>query len=400
LKPMDTIPRTPPILLITHTDRDGLLSGAALLRALGGTPAPDIILTQGSYLAEELDDLISSGRRYQAICVTDTYWHPQAAGRLHTGLRELLNPGGKVAWIDHHPSSVDHEDALRSALPLSSRSRFIGDRDGRFEAVSLVAESFGLVQDPVAADLVKAVRNGWSRNREPVPSGVQRWMEVVDGLARAPELHADEAAGIIRALSGGFDTPIPDCLESLAETTRRVRTRTAELIQRNDWPRLPSTEGGWGLLLDLHREPGVNAYELAVGLACAAGGRVDYFVTQEHPERVHYVSGPKARAARDAAERGGMPPLRVSTLHKGGRRSPSWPASRGIDLACLTRRQPAADLLGPWIDAHPYIVKAPWRRNGEADGAAVRTAASAIGDELGGLLERFGWSDRDRRPRG
>jgi len=34
----------PPVastLLITHTDRDGLLSGAALLRALGDGPAPD-----------------------------------------------------------------------------------------------------------------------------------------------------------------------------------------------------------------------------------------------------------------------------------------------------------------------------------------------------------------------
>jgi len=76
----------PLILIITHTDRDGLLSGAALLRALGGTPAPDIILTQGCYLAEELDDLVASGRRYQAICVTDTYWHPQAAARIRGGL--------------------------------------------------------------------------------------------------------------------------------------------------------------------------------------------------------------------------------------------------------------------------------------------------------------------------
>jgi len=210
---MDTNPCTPPILVITHTDRDGLLSGAAVLRALGVTPAPDIILTQGSYLAEELDDVVSSGRRYQAICVTDTYWHPQAAGRLHTGLRELLNPGGKVAWIDHHPSSVEHADALQSVLPLSSRSRIIGDRDGKFEAVSLVAESFSLAQDPVAADLVKAARNGWSRNREPVPAGVQRWMEVVDGLARTPELPADEAVDIVRALSRGFDAPIPAHLE-------------------------------------------------------------------------------------------------------------------------------------------------------------------------------------------
>ena len=43
----------------------------------------------------------------------------------------------------------------------------------------------------------------------------------------------------------------------------------------------------------------------------------------------------------------------------------------GIDLAFLTRRSPGADLLGPWIDAHPYIVKAPWRdREGRSSSPA------------------------------
>jgi hypothetical protein len=386
-----------PILLITHTDRDGLLSGAALLRALGATSAPDIILTQGSYLAWELDDIVASGRRYQSVFVTDTYWHPLVAGRLHSGLRDLLAPGGQVAWIDHHASSVDHADALRSVLPFSSRSRITGDREGRFEAVSLVAESFGMEQDPVVSDLVKAACHGWSRLREPVPAGVQGWMEVVDGLARTPDLPVEHAADIIRFLSHGFATPIPAHLEPLRETTRRIRARTAELILQDGWTRLPSAEGGWGMLLDLHREPDVNAYELAVGLANAAAGRIDYFVTQEHPGLVHYVSGPKARAERDAQERGGMPHLRVSTLYKGGWKSPTGRVSRGIDLAYLTRRQPAGSLLGPWIDAHPYIVKAPWLRSAEVDGAAVLAAATAIGNEMSGLLGRFGWNDRDRR---
>jgi len=388
---------TPPILLITHTDRDGLLSGAALLRALGAAPAPDIILTQGSYLAEELDDIVASGRRYQAVFVTDTYWRPQAAERLHAGLRDLLDPGGQVAWIDHHSSSVDHADALPSVLPLSPRSRIIGDREGKFEAVSLVAEAFGMEQDPVVADLVKAARNGWGRGRDPVPAGVQGWLEVVDGLARTPDLPPAHAADIIRSLSHGFGTPIPAHLEPLRETTRRVRARTAELILQEGWTCLPSTEGGSGMLLDLHGEPGVNAYELAVGLANAAGGRIDYFVTQEHPGLVHYVSGPGARTERNAQERGGMPDLRVSTLYKGGWKSPTGRASRGIDLAYLTRRQPAGDLLGPWIDAHPYIVKAPWRRSAEVDAAMVLSAATSIGHEMSGLLGRFGWNDRDRR---
>ena len=51
---------------------------------------------------------------------------------------------------------MDQGDVIRTILTCSTRSRIIGDREGKFEAVSLVAEAFGLEQDPVVADLVKA----------------------------------------------------------------------------------------------------------------------------------------------------------------------------------------------------------------------------------------------------
>ena len=376
-------------LLVTHTDRDGVFSGAALLRALGESRDTEVLLTQGSYLAPELEDLVAAGRRYQAIFITDTYWHAPAGDRVRAALRALLAPGAELAWIDHHPSSVEHQAGLGAGLPLSALGRIVGDREGRYEAVSLVLEAFGTAGEPVAAELQKAAWNGWGRNGEPVPPAVQAWLDVVDGLARCPELPAVQAADLVRRLARGFQTAIPAHLAPLGELTRRVRARTAELGRQDTWPRLPSTDGGWGLVLDLHREPLVNSYELAVDLANQAGGRIDYFVTQEHPGVVHYVSGPGARAERDAQERGGMPHLRLSTFYKVGRR-------KGIDLAYCTRRAPAADLLGPWIDAHPYIVKAPWRRPGQVDGAAVLAAAGAIGATLRGVLERCRWNDRDR----
>ncbi len=59
-------------LLVTHTDRDGVFSGAALLRALGDPDGPDVILTQGSYLADELEEIADAGRRYQRIFVCDS----------------------------------------------------------------------------------------------------------------------------------------------------------------------------------------------------------------------------------------------------------------------------------------------------------------------------------------
>ena len=385
-------PRTNPILLITHTDRDGLLSGAALLRALGDPWGPEVLLTQGSYLASELEDLVAAGRRYAAIHVTDTYWHPLAATRIHRALRQLLLPGALVTWIDHHPSSVDHEGSLAAALPLSPQSALIGDRDGRYEAVSLVVDGFGLGGDAVACDLLRTARNGWNRGGPAMPPEVAAWLEVVDGLARMPSLPPAQAAQIVRTLAGGFGSPIPGPLATLGATTREVRRHTRERIQGGAWTPLPSTKGGRGLLLDLHADPGLNAYELAYGLATAAGGRVDYFVTQEAPGLVHYVSGPTARAERDALE-GGMPHLRVATFYKVGRHA------RGIDLAYLTRRRPASAVLGPWIDAHPYLVKAPWRRASAVDGAGVLDAAEVIGATMQGVLERCRWSDRDRRLR-
>lgn len=385
-------PAVPGRLLVTHSDRDGLFSGAALLRALGAARDTEILVTQGSYLAAELEDLLAAGRRYRAVYITDTYWHPQAGDRIRAALQALLAPGAELAWIDHHPSSVEHQGSLGQGLPLSPLTRIIGDREGKYEAVSLVLEAFGTTLEPVAASLLKATRNGWSRAGEPVPPAVQGWLDVVDGLARSPDLPAAHAADLVRGLATGFDTAIPVQLEPLGQRTRRVRARTAELVRQDAWPRLPSTDGGWGLLLDLHQEPLANAYELAYGLSGRAQGRIDYFVTQEHPDGVHYVSGPRARAERDAQERGGMPHLRVSTFYKVGRR-------KGIDLAYFTRRGPAAEFLGPWIDAHPYIVKAPWRRAGQVDGAAVLAAAGAVGSALQGVLERCRWSDRDRWPR-
>ena len=89
------------------------------------------------------------------------------AGRVHIGLRNLLNPGGVIAWFDHHPASVLHADALRSVLSFSPRSWIID----RSESVSLVAEAFGMERDPVMADPVMAARAGWDCQVGPSPLG-------------------------------------------------------------------------------------------------------------------------------------------------------------------------------------------------------------------------------------
>ena len=385
-------------LLITHTDRDGLLSGAALLRGLSAAPAPEVLITQGSYLAAELEDLAVAHHRFEKIYVTDTYWHPPLAERVVGGLQAILAPGGTIAWIDHHPSSVEHEAGMRAQLSLSSESSIIGDRAGKTEAVSLVTEVFGLAQDPVGSSLLKAVANGWTRSGGVMPAEVAAWMDVVDGLSRCPDLPAAHAADIVRGLARGFETPVPAHLEPLAELTRKVRSRTSVLAGQA-WLRLPTVEGGYGVFLDLHDETEVNTYELAIGLYRASGGYIDYFITQENPAGVHYVSGTSARRERDALESGGgLPPLRVSTMHKGRNgKGASWRTRHGIDLAYLTRRQPASEFLGPWIDAHPYLVKAPWKRPGEPQAPdRLDQVAELIGTGMRDMLTTFGWCDADR----
>jgi len=384
-------------LLITHSDRDGLLSGAALLRALGDTKDTEILVTQGSYLAFELEDLLASGRRYNAIYATDTYWHPRHAQRVVMALKALLVPGGQITWVDHHPSSVDGEVQIQRELPVSERTKIIGDRQGKFEAVSLVAESFNTLNDPVTQSFLKAISNGWLRNREPVPQCVQDWMAVVDGLARSPELPARIAGNVVRELAEGFDHPVPIELRVLGDRTQVIRARTSELLESREWPTLPSVDGGCGVLLDLREEPDVNAYELSYQLFRESERQIDYFVVEEHPGLVHYVSGNAARAERDAKERRGWPDLRVSTFHKGGRWGGTWRSGQGIDLAYLVRQFPNPLYLGPWINAHPYLIKAAWKPQIPLGIDLVRQTAEEIGQHMKCVLGRYGWSNIDRK---
>lgn len=387
-----------PSLLITHTDRDGVFSGAALLRALGDPDRPDVVLTQGSYLADELEALVAEGRRYLSIFVCDTYWHPPHASRVVAALRSLLDPDrGVVSWFDHHPSSVAAEASMRRDLALGPRSRIEGDRQGRFEAVSLVASAFDARRDPVVAGLMAATARSWERRGEMAPANVASWLRVVDGLSRFPSLPSDRGAEIVRRLARGFDCPLPDDLRPLEQFSTRVERRTVELLAAS-WTRFPSVDGGEGLLLDLHDEPLANAYALALGLFRESGRRVDWFVVAEHPAQVHYVSSARARAARDVAEQGHPPGLRVSTMFKPSRRpGASWRARRGIDLHYLAIRKPAPGAIGSWIEAHPYLIKGLWRDGVVVDRTSIAEVAADVAAAMADVLGTFGWSDADRR---
>lgn len=388
-------------LLVTHTDRDGILSGAALLRALGmvadDAPRPHVLLTQGSFLAFELEDLVDAGHSYQSIFACDTYWHPMHAGRIAAGFQALLAPGGTLTWIDHHPSSVEGECQMKELLP-GLRTLIRGDHEGVHEAVSLVVRHFSLEDDPIADGLLAAAHLRWTRKGESMPEAVQQWLNVIDGLARTPDLSAEAAVEIVYCLANGLETPIPDGLLPQAKLIEACRVRTMELAQY-EWTRLPSVDGGWGLLLDLRDEPMAMAYELQWTLFQASGRKVDYFVVQESDANVHYVSGLLARQERDRLERSGCPSLRVGTNHKGTKGIRRTRFQMGIDLAYMTKRRPVPRLLGTWIDAHPYLVKAPWVTN-RLDGAKLKHAGDGIGEAMVAMLRNYGWKDADRKWRG
>ncbi len=393
-------------LIITHTDRDGLLSGAALLRSLelcgGVVRQPDILLTQGCYLADELEDLLEAGLVFDRIFALDTYWHPPHQARIVAGLNALLGrrangAGGELIWIDHHPSSVEGERFMREKLNLSGLSRIQGDREGRFEAVSLVAEVFGTRQDPVVSGHLEAIFNGWRSNRVGASVNIEVWLDVIDGLPRSTDLPASDAAAIVRELAGGVSRELPVGLQPLQEKTRVVKARTRLLAESGIGLPLPSVGGGWGLLLDLREELNVNAYELQLRLSRAASGQIDYFVVQEASSK-HYVSGKKARCVRDFNE-GTVPPLRVGTLRKGAWRGTSPTEcvgpqkKRAIDLAHLTCRHPAPDFIHGWVDCYPYLVKGVWRPCVGVDDQVLQLTARAIGEAMESVLGDCGWGD-------
>jgi hypothetical protein len=391
-------------LLITHTDRDGILSGAMLLRGLSGHGDVSdvlVLLTQGAYLAEELEELVAAGYRFRRMLFTDTYWVPAQAARICEAIERLRAPGADVEWFDHHPSTAENERWMREHLRLAPRSLIIGDRGkpgrrGRRESVSIVREAFGL-SDEGSVRLEQVARGGRgvdiaALHREP---DVAPWLAAIDGLSFFPEYPPEYAADLVRGLMSAFAEPPPAHSVPLQEQAREATRNVGRALMDGKFPSFPTVDRGCGVLVDLRPWHPVNAYSLQWELFAGSQGRIDLLLSLESGMTRHYVSGARARQARDAREGTNLPRLRVATFHRGSRRQNHGRRRRALDLRGLICRAPAKHLVR-WIDAHPYLIKAEWREGRGRSEEEVRELCALVQAEAQRFVSEISWSDEDR----
>ena len=392
-------------LLVTHTDRDGILSAALLLRALsryGNAADVHILMTQGAYLADELEELVDAGHRFSRLCFTDTYFFPVDADRIAAAVARLRLPGADVEWFDHHPSSADNEPLLRELLCLSPRSLIIGDRgkpgfSGRRESVSIVRQAFGL-KDAESIKLENVARGGRgidiaALHRE---ADVAPWLAVIDGLTYVPEFPPEDAVSIIRSLSTGFATPPPAQTQLLQDRALRATANVGRALMDGKFPSFPTVDGGKGVVADLRPWFPINAYTLQWELFAESHGLVDLFVSVESGWSLHYVTGSRARRKRNLREGLGKPTIRIATFHRGTSGRNTTRPRRALDLRGLIRRRPGAQYVR-WIDAHPYLVKTEWRAEiaapGDEEVIAVCNDVQQMAQEY---VAEIRWSNKDR----
>lgn len=101
-------------LLITHTDLDGVCSGAIAKRYIGGYVK--VIFSDPKYIADTLSQLDSS---VENIIITDISLNHDMAGLALNALKKIKS---KILWVDHHEWRQDDIDAVSKFCTLHVES--------------------------------------------------------------------------------------------------------------------------------------------------------------------------------------------------------------------------------------------------------------------------------------
>ncbi len=96
-------------VLITHTDLDGIASGALILKKVGNINR--VYFTQPQHLHSKLSSVPNGSEVY----ITDLGVNGSTLGRILTEVRRIISSGGKVLWFDHHVWDLKHVEELSNA---------------------------------------------------------------------------------------------------------------------------------------------------------------------------------------------------------------------------------------------------------------------------------------------
>jgi len=216
--------------LVTHTDFDGLTSGALLLRALG-SECP-IKFSSSRWLHVALESLAARIGTGDEIFIADLAMEPERIEEFQRVFQMIAQRQGRVHWFDHHVWS----DQARS-LAEQVCAQFIL-QPSRSTAAQIIKERY-LPTDAHAEQILKLVTRGFAE--EP---WVKNWTYLLSELGRA-RVDAETKARVIRKLALAADLAAPE--RWMVRKGRKRRHITESMI--NDVHRRETTLAGRSLLI-------------------------------------------------------------------------------------------------------------------------------------------------------
>ena len=196
-------------------------------------------------------------------------------------------------------------------------------------------------------------------------------------------------------MSQAFAEAPPAHSRPLQDAAQRATANVGKALIEGRFSTFPTIDRGVGMIVDLRDWFPINAYSLQWELFAKSQGRIDLILSLERGETRHYVSGRRARRARDLREGSSRPRVRLATFHRGSRSNSHRFRRRPLDLRGLIEGDPASHLVS-WIDAHPYLVKAEWLAgHGEAE-SEVEELCALIQAAAQRHIAAISWGDQDR----
>ncbi|MBN2054597.1 hypothetical protein JW905_06730 [bacterium] len=158
--------------VITHTDFDGLVSGAMLLRALGQGIA--ISFAGPRWLAQRLTSLVGRCVEHDAVYITDLGVSGDTIADILSALGALRARGVNIYWYDHHEWEPDHLAAVNELC----RDLIV---DVSFKTAAEIVRR-RLIRNDSHADKLVLFLKGVTRNSD--PDWDASWRDLLSELQR------------------------------------------------------------------------------------------------------------------------------------------------------------------------------------------------------------------------
>jgi len=220
-------------LVITHTDFDGLTSGALLLRALG--PETRIRFSSARYLPVTLEESALRAERGQRIHIADLPLDADRIEVFHRSMLTLAERGAELIWFDHHVWPLEARELAERhcrELHLDTRAHTAAEliRARRLPADDPVADRILALTGRTASGVSEA----WLRD----------WTHLLAEIVRVGTPH-DVRVRILEKLSA--DRELSPAERWLIRKGRRRQELTESVA--GDRHRMVRTQGGRRMLI-------------------------------------------------------------------------------------------------------------------------------------------------------